>query len=136
MYKKTNNTYPQDVKKLQKTFRIRDEIIKLYKFLEFYGVNNNIAKDDLFDVAINYSLDLINTKKVTYFYNFSKAIRTVKGFTMTEETKNRIFKFYHCQNEYKKGEVVELLISIYALKHLSQSEFKNFNICIKLDTLN
>lgn len=108
---------------LQKTFRVRDEVISLYKFLEFHGVQNNISKDNLFELIANYSIDFLEENNPTFeLYEFNGK-RSVKGFTLSEKTLERI---EHFQKKYKrilkKGESIEVLLYIYAINHLSKRE--------------
>lgn len=111
---------------LQKTFRVRIEIINLYKYLEFYGINNNIPKDMLFEGVVNYSLDFIENYKQPLEINSIDVKREVKGFTFTNETYDRLLNYFKLKKgEKKKGEIVEMLIEIYSLTHLKKEEIEN-----------
>lgn len=133
----TNKTW------LQKTFRIHSEIINLYKYLEFFAMRNSISKDILFETIAIFSLEYIESEMASYKFNYrfdlekmgKDVVREVKGFTMTESTLDRLETFFVSNKPYKKGESIEILIALYAVKHLENYELENLNIYIKFDDL-
>lgn len=111
---------------IQKTFRIRKEVIKIYKYLEFHAIKNDISKDILFDNIVNFSMDYINTYKPKISITKFDELRDVKGFTLQEETYSDLQKFYDNNfNHFLVAEFIECLIGIYSVKTLSQPEIKD-----------
>lgn len=117
---------------LQKTFRIRAEAINLYKYLEYYSTTHDISKDVLFNKIVIYSLNYIRKEKPNIYVKGITERRLVKGFTMTQETLDKLKE--NIKNEkMKKGEYIEILIAIYAIKKLPKKDLKDFDMYINME---
>ncbi|MCH4200162.1 MAG: hypothetical protein LKF87_12415 [Clostridium tyrobutyricum] len=110
-----------------KTFRLKPEVIFLYKFLEFYMVYKyDISKDDLFNELVKDTLTYIVDNDIKIIRKNERTKRIVKGFSIEEnvmDALNELFKEY--KNLYK-AEVVEFLIILYFKNKVNKKEAKPF----------
>lgn len=120
---------------LQRTFRVRAEIMNMYKYLEFHASQNEISKDILFEKIVNFSLDYIDCESndISYqneilrqarLFNYYdvNVRRQVKGFTLSQNTLERLLKVFKDNDTIKIGQIIEVLIGLYTEKHLRTEE--------------
>ena len=112
-----------DIKPLNRTFRIREEAVEIYRYLEYKAVCDNISKYKLFDKIVEFSIRKILIDELNEgIYEFNGK-REIKGFTLSEEV-NRALETFICINNLKKGEAVELLVAVYAKYNLNKVELE------------
>mgnify|MGYP001017850313 CR=1 FL=1 len=115
--KKFRNKY----KWLQRTFRVRNNVIEAYQYLEFLCIRKDIPKYALFDHIVLSSIDYINKNSIMFSIDEYIPRREPKGFTIRDITLDTFYEFVE-----KKGilvaEAVELLIYVFIETNLSDSE--------------
>ena len=123
-----NDNILNDNSTFTKTFKLRDEAILLYKFLEFHAALNNISKNTLFDKVVRFSLDYFASKDFNILISDPSKNRVVKGFTVSDNTLDDLIKFKDERTSLKRGEIVESAIGLYAVENLDKTELDKFNL--------
>jgi len=111
-----------------KTFKVRNEAILLYKFLEFNAALNNISKNALFDKIVRFMLDYFACKDFNVLISAPSKNRVVKGFTISDNTLNDFIIFREERTSMKRGEIVEAAIGLYAFLNIDKTELDKFNL--------
>ncbi|MEG2609142.1 MAG: hypothetical protein RSA91_00540 [Bacilli bacterium] len=108
----------------QRTFRIREEAIEIYTYLEYKAVAGGLSKYALFDKIVEESItDILKNNPPISIKDFNSK-REVKGFTISTEIEEILEKLIGI-NDLGKGEVVEILIGLYAKNNLTEEELKS-----------
>jgi len=108
---------------IQKTFRIRPEAISLYMYLEYYiDKTYDIPAYRAFDEIIEYSISHIAGNNIDFVVSEFNSKRSVKGFTISKKNLDLLKKFFSLNKGVKKGQIIEIMIALYAAKHLSEEE--------------
>lgn len=113
----------QDKDFFVKTFRIRPDALEAYKYLEFLATKGSKPKDTLFETIILFGLDYFSGKKLSFHIDNVSSAKPVKGFSVTTDT---LKNFMDYKDMYAShlfiGDLVEIFITLYALKHLDQDD--------------
>lgn len=122
---------------IQRIVRIRPDYIRLCSFLEFISDKKGIDKPQFFNEVFLYSLNSITDKGFNYNIEEYKPRRKPKGFLMEQDTSDTIdttYDFYSkiFQKKYNRilyiADFVELLLYIYAINNLTESELQALDL--------
>lgn len=105
----------------QPTFRVRKEADRLFAYLKFKGVNEGIKKEHIYEVITTFSLEYLEKQKTKIIFKPYEPRRKVTGYSLTPSTMEQFYS-YQEQSLYQVAELAELVIYIYAIKHLSPEE--------------
>lgn len=122
---------------VQRIVRLKDDYLKLCSFLEFKAQSLSMERAAFYDELFRFSLDYLRENGFTYFIRQYGKVRTAKGISLSvlvsddlDASYNFFYVFY--RKKYKRklhfGEFVELILYIYAMNKLTDSERNLFDI--------
>jgi hypothetical protein len=108
---------------IQPTFRVRKEANKLFAYLKFKGVNEGITKEHIHELITKYSLDFLEKNQSKVIFHPYEPRRKVTGYSLTPSTLEQFYEYHKAhKKKYQVAELAELVLYIYAIKHLNPEE--------------